>query len=416
MKLVKLIICAYFFCSNAFAVDLELTEGTNAAIPVAIEPFIGENSNINLSDTISADLAWTKQFKILNGDNASHSFLFWKQKGADSFIKGTVVNVGANNYKVECQLIDSASNGKVLLTQTYTVPAGQLRALAHHIADLVYQKLTGEPGIFSTRIAYIQVQRSSNGTRYTLEVSEVDGSNPQNLLISSEPIMSPTWSPDGQKIAYVSFEKKRAQIFVVEVATGQRRLLTSFEGINGAPSWSPDGRKLAVVLSKTGSPKLYLIDMQNASLSQLTFGDAIDTEPSFSPDGSSILFTSGRGGSPQIYRYKLGSGQITRVTYDGNYNAGAAYTPNQKSIVMMHRDKQEFNLSIQDVASGIMTPLTSSPYDESPSIAPNGRFIVYATKVNGQGALAVVSTDGRARFTWPLRTGDLQDPSWSPYY
>lgn len=415
MRILKSVIFSWFFISCVFALDLELTQGTNSLIPIAIEPFIGENASNNITDTINNDLSWTHQFKIFNSDNPDMPASFWKKQGADSFVKGSVTNIGRNTYKIQYQLIDAASNGKILLSQAYTISAAQVRALAHHISDIIYQKLTGEKGIFSTRIAYIQVQRSANQNRYTLEVSEVDGSNPRDLLISSEPIMSPTWSPDGRQIAYVSFEKKKAQIFTVDVATGQRRLLTSFDGINGAPSWSPDGHKLAVVLSKTGAAKLYLIDMQKGTLSQLTFGAAIDTEPRFSPDGTNILFTSGRGGAPQIYRYNLNNGQITRVTYDGNYNARAAYTPNQKSIVMLHREKQEFNIAIQDVTSGVVMPLTFSPDDESPSIAPNGKFVVYATKINGQGALAIVSTDGRAKLTWPLRTGDLQDPSWSPY-
>lgn len=408
--------CLLFFTGVTFALDLELTQGINAALPIAINSFAGDQQAQQLGGTIESDLRMSGQFKIIPVPmQGQPSIGLWRQAGADSVLSGTVQQTGSNRYRVSFELADAAAHGRLLLSKDYQISGNELSALAHHISDEVYQKLTGERGIFSTRIAYILVQRNGDKTRYTLDVADVDGSNPQSLLVSTEPIMSPTWSPDAREIAYVSFEKKRAQIFTVSVETGKRRLLTDFTGINGAPSWSPDGKHLAVVLSKGGTPKIYTVDMSSGQLTQLTFGDAIDTEPRYAPDGRSLLFTSGRGGSPQIYRLSLADGKISRVTYDGNYNARASYTPNQRSIVMLHREDRQFNIGVQDVDSGRITPLTSSQMDESPSVSPNGRLILYATRYQDKGVLSMVSIDGRVKMRLPARGGDVQEPAWSPY-
>jgi TolB protein len=403
-----------------FALDLELTQGVNAALPIGINAFSGDQQAQQLTSIIENDLRMSGQFKIIpspqNGVDVQGAIGSWRQAGADSVLTGQVTRTSGNRYEVSFELLDAAAHGRLILNKSYPVGAQDLRALAHHISDEVYQKLTGERGIFSTRIAYILVQRSGESSRYSLEVADVDGSNPQSLLVSSEPIMSPTWSPDGRQIAYVSFEKKRAQIFTVSVETGKRRLLTNFEGINGAPSWSPDGSRLAVVLSKGGSPKLYSVDLSSGAMKQLTFGESIDTEPRFSPDGNSILFTSGRGGSPQIYKLSLGDGKITRLTYEGNYNARASFTPNQRQIVMLHRNEnRQFNIAVQNSDNSQISTLTFAPMDESPSVAPNGRLILYATHKQDKGVLAMVSIDGRIRMLLPAREGDVQEPAWSPY-
>lgn len=407
------------FSGMANAVDLELTQGINSALPIAINSFGSESTALEVADTINSDLRLSGQFKIIpipqNANNDGAAVAVWRQAGADNVVTGRVSRIGSNRYDVSFELMDAVEQGRVLLSKSFQVNSHDIRPLAHHISDMVYEKLTGERGIFSTRISYVLVQRGAGRTRYSLEVADADGHNPQSLLVSSEPIMSPSWSPDGRQIAYVSFEKKKQQIFTVNVENGQRRLITDFSGINSAPTWSPDGRQLAVVLSKSGNPKIYIIDLSSGSLKQMTFGEAIDTEPRFSPDGKSMLFTSGRGGSPQVYKLSLADGAISRVTYDGNYNARATYTPDQRQIIMFHRQDSRFNIAVQDVASGQLNSLTFASLDESPSISPNGRLILYATRYNDQGVLGIVSTDGRIRLRLPAREGDVQEPSWSPY-
>lgn len=411
-----IVISLLFFTTSTFALDLELTQGINAALPIAINSFDGNQEAQQINTTVENDLRMSGQFKIISAPTQGVSSIsLWRQAGADSVLSGRVQQIGSNRYTVSYELADAAAHGRVLLSKDYQISANQFVSLAHHISDEVYEKLTGERGIFSTHIAYILVQRNGDKARYTLDIADVDGSNPQSLLVSTEPIMSPTWSPDGREIAYVSFEKKRAQIFTVSVETGKRRLLTDFVGINGAPAWSPDGRNLAVVLSKGGNPKIYTVDMSSGRLTQLTFGDAIDTEPRYSPDGRSLLFTSGRGGSPQIYRLNLADGKISRLTYEGNYNARASLTPNQKSLVMLHREDRQFNIGVQDMDSGRVTPLTFSQMDESPTVSPNGRLILYATRFQDKGILSIVSIDGRVKMRLPARAGDVQEPAWSPF-
>ncbi len=414
----RLLVLFFLLLSNPLqALDLELTQGISSALPIAINSFGSDSFSQEIGQVIENDLTLSGQFKIIAGPmgaNALSSVYTLGKLGADSVVSGTVQRIG-NRYEVRFTLTDAAAKGAILLSKSYQVNANELRPLAHHISDEVYQKLTGERGIFSTRIAYVCVLRSQAKTRYTLEIADADGHNPQSLLVSSEPIMSPSWSPDGHSISYVSFEKKKAQIFTVSVETGQRRLITSFLGINNAPSWSPDGRHMAVVLSKSGNSKIYNIDIQTGSMKQLTFGEAIDTEPSFSPDGRSLLFTSGRGGSPQIYRLTLATGEITRLTFEGNYNATASYTPDMKNIVMLHREDREFNIGLQGVNGGPILNLTSSGHDESPSISPNSRLVLYATRYQDRGVLSIVSIDGKIRMRLPSREGDVQEPAWSPY-
>jgi len=415
----------WLFGTISYALDLELTQGINKALPIAIVPFEQDSQlqeNQLVSQVISNDLKNSGQFKLIGFDksHAPHElgkvdFTYWKNLGVNNLLIGSISKVGDEQYTVKFQLLDPISQAHLLLNKSYQVKKSDLRALAHHISDIVYQKLTGEPGVFSTRIAYILVNRDEGKATYKLDVADADGHNPQTLLVSSQPIMSPSWSPNAKEIAYVSFENKRSQIFIVNVETGQRKLITSYPGINGAPAWSPDGKQLAVVLSKSGSPKIYLVNLANGKLKQVTFGLGIDTEPSFSPDGKSLLFTSGRGGAPQIYRLNLATQQVSRVSFDGNYNARASYSKDGKNIVMLHREDREFNIGVQDVKNNEIQPLTFSGHDESPSISPNGRMVLYATRHNDKGVLSVVSIDGKIRLRLPSRSGDVQEPAWSPY-
>lgn len=403
---------------SGYSLDLELTQGISSAMPVGVDRFTGDSDGHEISKVVQNDLRLSGQFKLVAAPARQGEELTvtsWKKAGADNIVTGEVKALENNQIEVHFELTDVVSKGRLLLAKTFTINRHQLRDLSHHISDLVYHKLTGEKGVFSTRIAYVLVQTHGNAKRYSLEIADVDGYNPQSLLVSSEPIMSPSWSPNGKRIAYVSFERKKAQIYTVRVEDGKRQLVTDFSGINGAPAWSPDGKKLAVVLSKSGNPKIYEIDLANGALKQLTFGTSIDTEPRYAPDGKSLLFTSGRGGGPQIYRLTLADGKITRISYDGNYNARASYTPDQKNIVMLHREDKKFNIGVQNTSTARITQLTFANLDESPSLSPNGRLVLYATRFNEKGVLAVVSTDGRIRMRLPSREGDVQEPAWSPY-
>ena len=404
------------FSGYTFAIDLELTQGVNSQLPIGIERFGSDTEAQSFTDVIQSDLSLSGQFKFVNSESLHAPVDVWQRLGADTVVYGHIERLGGNKYNVHVELVDVAMRGRPLLAKDYQIDERSMRRLAHHVSDEIYQKLTGVRGVFSTRIAYVLVQRAPYKTRYSLEVADMDGSNPRSLLVSSDPIMSPAWSPDGRQIAYVSFEKKRAQIFTVSVETGQRRLVTDFPGINGAPAWSPNGRELAVVLSKGGNPKIYTIDVSNGNMKQITFGDAIDTEPRYTPDGHSLLFTSGRGGSPQIYKLDLTSGSIVRLTFDGNYNAKASMSPNQQHMVMLHRgEDRAFNIGLLQVGRNEIVPLTDSPADESPTLAPNGRLVMYATHYQDKGVLGLVSIDGHARFKMPARDGDIQAPAWSPY-
>jgi TolB protein len=404
------------FSGYVFSIDLELTQGINSQLPIGIEQFGSDIEARSFTEIIENDLSLSGQFKFVRS-NALHAPAdVWQRLGADSVVYGQIQRIDSNRLSVHVELVDVAMRGRPLLAKDYQVDARSMRSLAHHVSDEIYQKLTGVRGVFSTRIAYVLVQRSQYKTRYSLEVADIDGSNPRSLLISSDPIMSPAWSPDARQIAYVSFEKKRAQIFTVSVETGQRRLVTDFPGINGAPAWSPNGRELAVVLSKGGHPKIYTIDVSNGNMKQVTFGDAIDTEPRYTPDGRSLLFTSGRGGSPQIYKLDLSSGSIVRLTFDGNYNAKASMSANQQQLVMLHRgEDRAFNIGLMQIGRNEILSLTDSPADESPSLAPNGRLVVYATRVQDRGVLGLVSVDGHVHLRMPARDGDIQEPAWSPY-
>lgn len=414
---IRILFLLFSLVGSAFALDLELTHGVNMALPIGINSFGTNDEAQDMVKVIDNDLKLSGQFNVISSGmwNGEQPLSYWKRVGADSVLSGRVTPIENNQYSVTFELINSADNGKLLLSQKYQVSANRLRSLAHHISDEVYFKLTGDRGVFSTKIAYVLVQRAGENSKYSLEVADMDGYNAHSLLVSASPIMSPSWSPNGRQIAYVSFEKKRSQVYIVDVATGGRRLITDFMGINGAPAWSPDGRELAVVLSKNGSPKIYVVNLANGNMRQVTFGDAIDTEPRYAPDGKTLLFTSGRSGSPQIYSLNLADGRVSRMSFDGNYNARSSYTPNQKFIVMLHREDRDFRIGVQNVATGMTSIITDSDADESPTVSPNGKLVLYATKMRDKGILAISSIDGSIRIRLPSREGDVQEPAWSPF-
>jgi TolB protein len=384
-----------------------LTRGVAGAIPIAVMPFSVEGTPPqNVSGIITNDLQNSGRFKVSTS-----------RTGVDDIVQGQVSALGGDRYRINFQLLDAYKKDNIILQKSYTVGGAQLRALSHHISDIVYEQITGVKGIFSTKIVYVLIQRSGSGpTRYILEVADQDGYNPRPLLNSPEPIMSPSWAPSGNQVAYVSFENHQASIYIEDVATGARKLLTQFPGINGAPAWSPDGRRLALVLSKSGSPNIYVMDVYGKGLTQITNDFNINTEPSWSSDGRSLLFTSNRSGGPQIYQVSASGGTATRISYDGDYNARGSFTRDGKSIAMIHRSSGVYNIALLDLETGRLKVLTSTANDSaSPSIAPNGSMVLYDTYVRGKNMLGMVSSDGRVQLLLPARTGDAQDPAWSPF-
>lgn len=426
---------AFVLPSAHAAVDLELTKGMKSTIPIAIIPFSGNATSTDLLDIaaiVNADLQNSGRFTLLDRakmidkpqtvDQVNPKT--WQGLGMDNLLVGTIKPAADGKFQVDLQLLDiyggqkGNANAKpaVLLSKEFLVPNQGMRKLSHHISDLVYEKLTGEKGIFSTHIAYVVVEKSRNiPVRYRLEVSDVDGYDPKNLIVSHQPIMSPSWSPDGSKIAYVSFEKNHAGIYIQNIATGTRRLLTDYPGINGAPSWSPDGKKLAFTLSKEGSPSIYTLDLETNNLVQRTTGGSIDTEPSWSPDGKSLIFTSNRSGGPQIYQVDLGSGDVKRLTYEGNYNASGTFTPDGRNLIMLHQDAGAYNVAVQNLQTGKIDILSETGRDQSPSVAPNGSMVVFSTKSGPRQVLGMVSTDARVQLRLPPREGDVREPDWSNY-
>lgn len=413
MKIVLILVIGWLVATPAQAeLYMELTQGVNQAIPITIQPFTGAAvmaaGGQTVDSIVSNDLHNSGQFQKVAASNA------------DYILQGQITAAGENKYTVAVQLHSafstSAGNTPVLFKKIFQVKKADMRSLAHTISDLVYQQLTGVHGIFNTKIAYILRQWPANSAPvYALEVADADGFNPQTLLVSPEPIMSPAWSPNGRSLAYVSFENHRAAIYLQDVHTGQRHLVSSFDGINGAPAFSPDGSQLAVVLTKTGNPKIYTLDLASLRLKQITNGYSIDTEPRWAANGRSLIFTSDRGGAPQIYQYDFNSAKVTRLTYQGNYNARASLLPDGRSLIFMHRENGAFGIAKENLGSGELQILTESGVDESPSLAPNGKMVLYATQYQGRGVLAVVSIDGRIKLRLPARAGTVQEPAWSPY-
>jgi TolB protein len=411
---------------NARSLDITISGGTEGASPIAVVPFGMEGGSPpaeNVAQIIAADLQRSGRFKPLpEKDMVAHphsgaevQIRDWSMLGLHNLVVGNVTGSGGGVYQVRFELLNA--NGQQLLGYNLTTQSRDLRATAHQIADMIYEKLTGEPGAFNTRVAYITSisQGPNRRPKIALQVADADGHNPLTIVTSQDPLMSPAWSPDGRRIAYVSFEKMKPAIYVQDVFSGKRRQVSSFKGINGAPAWSPDGTKLAMTLSKDGNPDVYIYALDSGSLSKITDHYAIDTEASWAPDGRSLVFTSDRGGKPQIYQVSAQGGTPKRITFSGDYNARASFSPDGRKLAMVTRaGGGGFNIGVMDVATGSVQVLTNGRLDESPSFAPNGSMIMYATKNGRKGELAAVSVDGRVKQRLLLQAGDVREPDWAP--
>lgn len=420
LSTVLLMLCA--FTARAELV-IEITEGMDNPTPIAVAPFAWQGAGVqtDIGQVIDDDLSRSGQFAPVKradmlGRPTSESEVFYRDWRAISTEYLLIGRVSADQQmRIEFELFDVNRQLKVL-EGVESGPASEARMLAHRISDQVYKKLTGIRGAFATRLLYVSVARNLSGKDYyRLTLADSDGARPIVLLESREPILAPTWSPDGNEIAYVSYETSRPAIFRQNLATGRREQLTNFKGLNSSPAWSPDGRTMAMVLSKDGSPDVYLMDLANKQLTRITRHYAIDTEPAWMPDGKSLLFTSDRGGRPQIYRYDLHNGNTERVTYEGGYNSRARVAQDGRNVVLVHQSNGKFHIAIHDLVTNRLQVLTSTDLDESPSIAPNGSMVLYATKSGDRGILAAVSVDGGVKFRLPAREGDVREPAWSPY-
>ena len=397
--------------------SIEITGAGAHRLPVAIADFGGERIiSQALTSVVRSDLERSGRFNLVDtagavmDENTTPNYTDWKTRGADALAAGSLTSTPDGRYETRFRLYDTQKQG-VVAGQSLAHSSSQIRTTAHRIADIIYEKLTGERGIFSTRIAYVV----KSAGRFELQIADADGNGAQTALASREPIISPSWSPDGGKLAYVSFEAKKPVVYVHDLATGRRHVAAKFKGSNSAPAWSPDGKKLAVVLTKDGSSQLYVINVDGSGITRLASSSGIDTEPQFSPDGEFIYFTSDRGGSPQIYRLSVGGGTAQRVTFDGNYNVTPRLAPDGKLLAFVTRDSGRFRVAVMDLATRQTQVLTDTAKDESPSFAPNGRMILFATEVGGRGVLAAVSTDGRVKQRLSVQAADVREPAWAPF-
>jgi TolB protein len=385
-------------------------------IPIAILPFGGDDKLAqSIPEVVLGDLQRSGLFRPVDPagksphETSEVNYADWQVRGAEALLIGTVTVQANGRIEARFRLLDVVKQTESV-GQAVSANSDQMRAIGHRIADLVYEKLTGDKGVFSTRIAYVNRQ----GKKFSLIVADSDGYNEQTVLAQNEPIMSPAWSPDGSHLVYVSFENGHAAVYVQSLYTNQRIVLADFRGSNSAPAWSPDGKQLAVVLTRDGSSQIYLLKPDGSGIRRITFSGAIDTEPNFSPDGQYLLFTSDRGGSAQIYRMPVGGGQEQRMTFGDGTNYSPRHSPDGKGFVYTHRSGGKFYIATQDFQTGQVEILTAGGWEKKPSFAPNGKLILFASEARGRGILATVSSDGRVQQHMFTQSGDAREPVWGP--
>ena len=423
-KLITFFVLIFSSTTHA-ALEIEVTGGQVQPVSVGVVPFASDQLaqlDIDIARIVETDLRSSGLFEpfpredMLAQPSQEDQVRYenWRALGVEHLVIGSIGRSAEGQWQVEFHLLD-VFKGSRSLGYAIPVSASGLRYAGHQISDLIYQKLTGHRGVFNTRIAYITAEGDVAKRRYKLMISDADGHAPKQLVSSSEPIMSPTWSPDGRQMAFVAFENGQSAIYLQTIATGVVRKLTKFPGINGAPSFSPDGRQLAITLSHEGNPEIYLLSLSSGNLRRITQDPAIDTEPAFSPDGQHIVFTSDRAGRPQIYRYDLGSqDKPRRLTFEGKSNARASYSPDGKYMSLVHQTENGFYIAAREVASGELRVLSNGPLDESPSFAPNGIAIIYSTRGRRGAVLATVAIDTGIQQTLS-QPGDVREPAWSPF-
>ncbi len=403
---------------------IKISKGVEGAIPIAVVPF-GTNvaTPVGIAEIVSSDLAGSGRFDSMpSADMPSQPHEFseinfddWRRIGREYLVVGKVTAAPSGEYQVEFRLVDVYKGNQLL---GFRIPSASmdLRLTAHQISDLIYEKLLGLKGAFATRIAYITVRSGTEGNRaYELQIADADGYNPRTLVSSRQPLMSPAWSPDGKRLAYVSFEQHNSAIYIQDIETGYREAAASGPGINSAPAWSPDGQRLAMTLSRDGNPEIYILHLLGQRLQRITHDPAIDTEPAWSPDGRTLVFTSDRGGKPQIYQVSSGGGEPRRLTHEGSYNARASFSPDGKRLTLVHGEGSRYRIAVLDLDTEQLSVLTDASLDESPSFAPNSGMIIYATVGAGGTELAATSVDGRVRQRLALPGGEVREPSWGPF-
>ena len=397
--------------------SIEIIGAGENQIPLAIVPFGGDGKQArSIDEVVKGDLLRSGLFRLIDvegkspHDLAEVSYPDWQVRGADALVIGTVKVQANGRVEASFRLLDVVKQSE-LVGQAVSANDDQIRAVGHRIADLIYEKLTGDKGVFSTRIAYVNRQ----GKKFSLIVADSDGYNEQVVLAQTEPIMSPAWSPDGSHLVYVSFETGHAVIYVQSLYTNQRIVLANFSGSNSAPAWSPDGKQLAIVLTRDGSSQIYLARPDGSGIRRITFSNTIDTEPNFSPDGQSLLFTSDRGGSAQIYSMPVAGGPERRITFGEGNNYSPRYSPDGKGFVYTHFVNGKFYIAMQDFQNGQVEILTTGGWEKKPSFAPNGKLILFASEARGRGILATVSSDGRVQQHMFTQSGDAREPVWGPH-